>query len=100
MEPHSIKIGAFIGSSLLAVAGTWLDAAQTHLGLAALSLSVLVSVTLLINGIFTMCHNIHQRNKDLKEQRDAIAEEKRKLEDSVCAERQKTGVCPRSHRDL
>ena len=100
MEPHSVKLGAFIASALLGVAGSMLDAAQTQLGFVALSLSVLVSVLLVINGIFTMCHNVHQRNKDLKEQRDAIAEEKRKLEDSVCAERQKTGVCPRSHRDL
>ena len=95
MDIHTQKIGWLLSSSL-AIAGTLFDSAQSVIGLIALILSVLVSLILVINGLFNMCHNVHQRNKDLKEERDQLAAEKKAMEDIVCEERRRTGVCPMS----
>jgi hypothetical protein len=95
LDPHAQKVG-FLISSFLAIAGTWLDTAQSHLGLVVLAVSGLTGLVMLFNGILSACHNLHQRNKDLKEERDQIAAEKRAMEDLVCEERRRTGVCPMS----
>lgn len=95
LDAHAQKIGLIL-ASVLAVAGSVMDAAQAHLGLVALILSILVSIVLIINGAFAMCHAMHQHNKDVREEREQIAKEKKALEDLVCEERRRTGICPRS----
>jgi len=95
LTAHGQKIGALIASAG-AIAGSWMETAQSHLGFVVLCLSALTAIVVLINGILTMCHAVHQRNKDLREERDQIAAEKRRLENAVCDERRRTGACPRS----
>jgi hypothetical protein len=97
LDLHAQKIG-FLLSATLAMAGTWFETVQSHLGLAALLLSVLVSVTLVINGLFTICHNLHVHNNDLREERQRLAQEKAALENAVCEERRRTGICPMAKR--
>lgn len=95
LDAHAQKIGLIL-ASVLAVAGSVMDAAQAHLGLVALILSILVSIVLIINGAFAMCHAMHQHNKDMREAREQIAKEQKAREDMACAERRRTGICPRS----
>lgn len=95
MTPHAQKIGALIAAGG-AVAGNWMESSQTHIGFLVLCLSGLTAVVVLINGLFSMCHALHQRNKDLREERDQLARDKRAAEELVCAERRKTGICPRA----
>ena len=102
LDPHAQKVGFLISSSL-AIAGTWLDTAQTHLGFVVLCLSALTALVVLINGMFSMCHSVHQRKKDLieekimkEEENRRLEAEKRHLENLVCEERRRTGICPRS----
>jgi hypothetical protein len=95
LDQHAQKIGVLIAAAG-AIAGSWLETAQTHLGFVVLCLSALTAIVVLVNGLFSMCHNVHVRNKDLREERDQLAAEKRALEDAVCEERRRTGVCPMS----
>ena len=102
LDAHAQKIGVLIAAGG-AIAGSWMETAQSHLGFVVLCLSALTSLVVIINGLFSMCHGVHQHNKDLIEEKRMkeeelvnLAAENRRLEDLVCEERRRTGVCPKS----
>jgi hypothetical protein len=102
LDAHAQKIGVLIAAAG-AIAGSWMETAQTHISFAVLVLTGFTAFVVLINGLFSMCHAVHQRNKDLVEEKRMKEEEnrrleaeKRHLENLVCEERRRTGICPRS----
>jgi heme exporter protein D len=98
MSPHIQKLGA-LASAVGALAGNWMESAETHIGFVVLCISGVTAVAVLVNSMLSMCHNVHQRNKDLREERDQLARDKRAAEDLVCEERRKTGICPKVHAE-
>jgi heme exporter protein D len=72
-----------------------MESAETHIGFVVLCLSGVTALAVLVNALLSMCHGVHQRNKDLREERDQLARDKRAAEDQVCEERRRNGICPK-----
>ena len=106
MDPELQRISA-IATGVGAMTGSWMQNAEPQLSFAVLVISGVTGVMVLMGAVLAMmnhclnvAHNLHQRNKDLRQERDQLKADKlaaeKAAEDAVCEERRRTGVCPHS----